>query len=220
MPTSGTFNFRLSAEEMVVEAYERCGVDAQMLTQYDAESARRSLNLMFTEWSVRGVNYWAVDEQIITTTTSQAKYPLPDGTVDVLTAVLRRSNVDTVMDRISLADYHELPDKTTTGRPTVFWFDRQYVPNVFLWQTPENSTDQFRFWRLAQVEDVDTARADVDIPYRWTEATCAGLAAKLSVKKAVDRVDMLTTQAENAFTLAKGDERERATLRIVPSSVI
>jgi len=220
MATSGTFNFRLPAEEMVAESYERCGVDPQTLTQYDAETARRSLNLMFSEWSVRGINYWAVDQQIITTTTSQAKLLLPEGTVGVLTAVLRRSNVDTVMDRISMSDYHELPDKTSTGRPTTFWFDRQYTPNVYLWQTPENNTDQFVFWRVTQIEDVDTPAGDVDVPYRWTEATCAGLAAKLALKKAPDRLDVLVGQAENAFTLAKGDERDRATLRIVPSSVI
>tara|TARA_R110000803_G_scaffold36204_2_gene77845 strand:- start:255 stop:917 length:663 start_codon:yes stop_codon:yes gene_type:complete len=220
MATSGTNTWKPNIEEITVEAYERCQFNPQNLTQRDAVSARFSMNLMFSEWSVRGVNYWTVDQQIQTLTQGTTEYDLPAGTLDVVSMVLRRSSTDTVMDRISLKDYNELPVKTTQARPTQFWFDRQYTPSVYLWQVPENSTDQIVYWRVVQVEDITAANQDADVPYRWTEALCAGLAYRLSVKKKPERTADLKIMAEEAFSYAASDERERATLRITPASVI
>ena len=85
---------------------------------------------------------------------------------------------------------------------------------------PENSTDVFKYWAVRQVEDVTALAQDADVPYRWTEAVCAGLAAKLARKKAPALVLELKLEAQEAFSLASGDERERATLRIRPTQVV
>lgn len=217
MATSGTFAFRLTVEEMVVEAYERCGIRPSQLTQYDAEAARRSMNLMFTEWSVRGVNYWTMEQGTQTLTQGTNSYALDAGVLDVLTMVLRRSSTDTVMQRVSITDYHALPNKGTQGKPTQWMMDRQYTPVVYVWNSPENSTDQIVYWQMKQVEDILTAGEDADIPYRWTEAVCAGLAAKLSLKKAPDRLTVLSSLAEASFDLAASDEREKASLIVNPA---
>ena len=44
MATSGTVTFRPNVEEIIAEAYERCGLNAETRTGYQAVSARRSLN--------------------------------------------------------------------------------------------------------------------------------------------------------------------------------
>jgi len=59
MALSGTVAFRPDVEEIIAEAFERCGIDPQTQTGYKAVSARRSLNLLFSEWANRGINYWA-----------------------------------------------------------------------------------------------------------------------------------------------------------------
>tara|TARA_R110000824_G_scaffold375959_1_gene567001 strand:- start:211 stop:864 length:654 start_codon:yes stop_codon:yes gene_type:complete len=217
MATSGTFTFRLTVEEMVVEPYERCGIRPSMLTQYDAESARRSLNLLFADWSTRGINYWTMVEDTQTVTQGTSSYALDAGVLDIFTMVLRRDTTDTVMERISVTEYHELPNKTTQGRPTSWMLDRQYTPTIYVWQTPENSTDVLRFWQMKQMEDITTAGEDADIPYRWTEALCAGLAAKLALKKKPEMLQVLEPLADKAFDHASTDEREKASLRIVPA---
>ena len=56
MATSGTVTFRPNVEEIINEAYERCGLDIQTRTGDQAISARRSLNLLFSEWANRGIN--------------------------------------------------------------------------------------------------------------------------------------------------------------------
>ena len=88
MATSGTFAYRPDVEEIIAEAYERCGIDPQTRTGDQASSARRSLNLLFSEWSNRGINYWTVTNASITLVKDQTTpYTLPVGTVDLIDVV-------------------------------------------------------------------------------------------------------------------------------------
>ena len=54
MATSETTSFDLSVDELIEEAYERCGLELR--TGYDLETAKRSLNIMIAEWANRGLN--------------------------------------------------------------------------------------------------------------------------------------------------------------------
>jgi hypothetical protein len=58
MATSGTTHFNLSIDEIIEEAYERIGIRSN--SGYDIKSARRSLNILFSEWGNRGVHLWKV----------------------------------------------------------------------------------------------------------------------------------------------------------------
>tara|TARA_R110000868_G_scaffold287839_2_gene548182 strand:- start:701 stop:1603 length:903 start_codon:yes stop_codon:yes gene_type:complete len=79
MATSGTVDFNLDMAEITEEAFERCGLEFR--TGYDAATSRRSLNLLFAEWSNRGLNMWTV-EQItqplarLSSSSSVATYPI------------------------------------------------------------------------------------------------------------------------------------------------
>lgn len=220
MATSGTNTFRPEIDEIVTEACERCGLDPTLIDRKVAVSARRSLNLMFSEWSVRGVNYWCTTETTLSLTASTRNYTLPVGTIDVLTAVLRRDNNDTVLTRLSMTDYNAQVNKTSEGKPSQYFFDRQYTPQIYLWPVPENSTDTIIYWGVTQLEDATASYQDADVPYRWTEAMCSGLAAKLSLKLPgvpSDRIALLSTQAETSFKYAADEEGEKAALRIIPA---
>ena len=220
MATSGTSTFRPEIDEIVTEACERCGLDPTLIDRKVAVSARRSLNLMFSEWSVRGVNYWRTTETTLSLTASTRNYSLPVGTIDVLTAVLRRDSNDTLLSRLSMTDYNAQANKTTEGKPSQYFFDRQYTPQIYLWPVPENSTDTVIYWGLTQLEDATASYQDTDVPYRWTEAMCSGLAARLSLKLPGvpnDRIVLLSTQAEISFKFAADEEGEKAALRIIPA---
>jgi|TARA_R110001583_G_scaffold174051_2_gene328343 hypothetical protein len=219
MATSGTSTFRPEIDEIVTEACERCGLDPTLIDRKVAVSARRSLNLMFSEWSVRGVNYWCTAETTLSLTASTRNYSLPVGTIDVLTAVLRRDGNDTLLTRLSMTDYNAQVNKTSEGKTSQYFFDRQYTPQIYLWPVPENSTDTIIYWGLTQLEDATASYQDTDVPYRWTEAMCSGLAARLSLKLPGvpnDRIVLLSTQAEISFKFAADEEGEKAALRIIP----
>ena len=102
-----------------------------------------------------------------TTVTSAASLADTQSTVDVLEAVIRRSGTDIGVTRIGRQDYLSIPDKTTQGRPTQFFVDRQITPTITVWPAPENSTDQLIYYRIRRIEDVDASTNDADVPFRF-----------------------------------------------------
>ena len=104
MATSGTVAFRPNVEEIIAEAYDRCGLGAETRTGYQAVSARRSLNLLFSEWANRGINYWAVSQNTLTLSDGTTSYTLPVGTIDIIDAVIRDGSTDQTINRVTISE--------------------------------------------------------------------------------------------------------------------
>lgn len=214
MATSGTQTFKLDASDLIEEAYERCGLE--MRTGYDAKTARRSLNILMSDWANRGINLWTVKQGTQTLTKGTASYALDPETVDLLDVVIRRNGVDYAMERIGRSTYLSTPNKATEGRPTQFWVDRQSTPVLYVYPAPENSTDQVVFYRTERIEDVNALSNDVDIPSRFIAPLISGLAYFLSMKKAPERVQGLKAVYEEEMLRAETEDRERVSLRMIP----
>ena len=75
MPTSGTSIFNLDLNNLIEEAFERCG--SELRSGYDLRTARRTLNLLTIEWANRGINLWTIEQGTIPLVTGQAIYPSP-----------------------------------------------------------------------------------------------------------------------------------------------
>jgi hypothetical protein len=129
MSTSGTTTFNLDLNNLIEEAFERCG--QELRTGYDMRTARRSLNLLTVEWANRGINLWTIEQGQIPMVTGQAIYPVPSSTIDFLDHVIRQNNgvqstqIDINISRISESTYSTIPNKLTTGRPIQVWYNRQ-----------------------------------------------------------------------------------------------
>lgn len=129
MTTTGTAVFNLDMNELIEEAFERCG--KELRTGYDFRTARRSLNILTIEWANRGINLWTVEQGQIPMVTGQAIYPLPVDTIDLLDQVIRQNNgsssnqIDINISRIAEPTYMTLPNKLTQGRPIQVWINRQ-----------------------------------------------------------------------------------------------
>jgi hypothetical protein len=166
----------LDVADIIEEAYERCGLEVR--TGYDAKTARRSLNIMFSEWANRGVNLWTVKQATLTLISGTATYNSGNGLAspmnDILEVALRRSGTDYEVDRISRGEYLNVPNKTTTGRPSQFYFNRQTSPELVVWPTPENSTDELVYYYITRIEDADTSQNTTDVPYRFLPCMIAG----------------------------------------------
>ena len=215
MTTSGSRDFNLDVGEIIEEAYERCGLEVR--TGYDAKTARRSLNLMFAEWANRGLNLWTVNQGTITLTQGQAQETLTSDVVDVLEMVLRRDNTDYEVERISRGEYLTLPNKTTQGRPSQFYFDRQIDPVINLWSVPENSTDQLVYYYVRRIEDADALVNTTDMPFRFYPCMVAGLAYYLAMKRSPDRIQLLKSVYEEEFQRAADEDEGRTPLKLQPS---
>jgi hypothetical protein len=215
MTTSGSRDFNLDVAEAIEEAYERIGLE--MRTGYDAKTARRSMNLMFAEWANRGLNLWTVATGTTTVTQGTSQYTLAEDVVDLLDMVLRRSGTDYEMTRISRGDYLDFPNKTDQGRPSQFYFDRQIAPQITLWQTPENSTDQLVYYYVQRIEDVDSLTNTTAVPFRFYPCMVAGLAYYLAIKRAPDRVQMMKSIYEEEFQRAANEDEDKVPLMLTPS---
>ena len=225
MTTSGTTAFNLDLAEYVEEAFERCG--AELRTGYDLRTARRSLNLLFADWSNRGINMWTIEQGSQVLTPGTATYTLPADTVDLIEHVIRTGagNVSTQTDltitRISVSTYSSIPNKLQQARPIQVYINRQQAaPTFTVWPVPDNSqTYTFVYWRLRRIQDAGVGGGYTqDVPFRFLNALVAGLAYYLSMKipGAMERMQALKQQYDEAWDLASTEDREKAAIRLVP----
>ena len=215
MTTSGSTDFELAVDDYIEEAFERCGLEIR--TGYDLKTAKRSLNLMLAEWANRGLNQWTIVQRTQALTADDTEYDLGADVIDVLSLVIRRSGTDFNMSRISRDTYLSIPTKTTTGRPTQYFLDRQITPNLKIWPAPENSTDVIHYDALTRIQDADTMQNTVEIPFRFYPCLSAGLAYYISLKRAPDRIQLLKNIYEEEFDRAMAEDRDRSSFTIAPS---
>jgi len=230
MTTSGTAAFNLDINEIIEEAYERCGVEVR--TGYEMRTARRSLNLLTIEWSNRGINLWTIEQGTIPMVQGTATYDVPVDTIDLLDHVIRTgtgsNQSDINISRISVSTYATIPNKNSQGRPIQVWLDRQSgatessgiaYPQINVWPTPDQSDlYTFVYWRLRRIQDAGTGDTTQDIPFRMLNCLVAGLAYYLSMKipEAMNRIEMLKMAYEEQWMMASSEDREKAALRLAP----
>lgn len=232
MTTSGTTTFNLDLNNLVEEAFERCG--AELRSGYDLRTARRSLNLLTIEWANRGINLWTIEQGQIAMNQGQITYDLPVDTIDLIDHVIRtqsgqQGQTDINITRISVDTYSTIPNKNAQGRPIQVWINRQSGadypvdgvahPQINVWPAPEQSNYYtFVYWRLRRIQDAGNGTTTQDIPFRMLPALVAGLAYHLSLKipDAMQRTPMLKQMYDEAWEQASDEDREKAALRIAP----
>lgn len=223
MATSGTYTFNPSLGELVLYAFNLCGVRNTALLQEHFESARMASNLMLSRWSNQGVNLWKVDLVTTTLTTGTSTYSVDADTVMILDAYVTTNQSGTDIDRIimpiSRTEYSSYPNKDQQGFPTVFWFDRLLSPTVTIWPVPDTSTgpQYLKYYRVRRIEDSAlTNGQQVDIPYLWLECFAYGLAQRLAMIWAPDKVQLLKPMADEAYAIAAEQNVETAQQYISP----
>jgi hypothetical protein len=215
MATSGSTDFELDVADYIEEAFERCGLEVR--TGYDLKTAKRSLNLMLADWANRGLNQWTIAQRSLTLTANDGEYNLGTDVIDVLGVVIRVSNTDYSLERLSRDEYLTIPTKTTSGRPNQFFLDRQLTPNLKVWPVPDSSTTYTVYYdALTRMDDADTFVNTMDMPFRFYPCLAAGLAYYLSLKKSPQRTQMLKAIYEEEFQRAAEEDRDRASFNVVP----
>ena len=111
--TSGTVTFdkTFAVEEIIEEAYERLGV--QVSSGYQLKTAKRSLNILFSEWGNRGLQFWEVKNQNVTLVNGQAVYTFFRSTADGVS-----DGVSTTLSAGINAAVTTIPLTAITGFPT------------------------------------------------------------------------------------------------------
>ncbi len=191
--TSGTTTFEkgFSISDIVEEAYERIGI--QGVSGYQLKGARRSLNILLSEWANRGLNLWTIQLQ---------EKSLPAGTtnltgldlfgsgqeagqqiVDITDLVIRdSSNNDFSAQTISRSTYLNISVKSTSGRPSQYYFERTINPTLYLYPAA-NEAYTLIYYALVRMADSGDYTNNSEIPFRFLPCLVAGLAYYISMKK-------------------------------------
>jgi hypothetical protein len=217
MATSGTTDFNLSIDDLIEEAFERCGM--RPTSGYHLTSARRSLNLLFLDWANRGLNLWTIEQATYTLTQGVNEITLAADTVNVLEAIIRQNsqgiNSDVYIERISREDWLNVPDKTTQARPAQFYVQRTNIPKVFFYPAADQ-TYTFVYYRIRRIQDAGAYTNTTDINFRFLPCLTSGLAYQLSLKFAPDRTPALKAIYEEDFLRAAMEDRDTASVQFVP----
>ena len=203
MSTTGTTSFNLDVNDLIEEAFERCG--KELRSGYDFRTARRSLNLLTIEWANRGINLWTIEQGVIPMVTGQAMYPLPVDTIDLMDTVIRTNNgvqsnqIDINISRISESTYMTLPNKLAQGRPIQVWINRQ--------SGQENLTDKTL---AANISSTDTT---------ITLSSTSGLASAGFIKIDSETISYPNVSGNQLINCARGQNGTTATAHTTAAAI-
>ena len=216
---SGSYNFNLEIGDVIQEATEMIG--GEVTLGEEPRSARRSINLILSDWQNRGVCLWTTNTTTVSVAASTSQVSLGSHVSDEMQVVVNRDNTDLEMTRISYEEYLKIPNKGQTGRPSQYAIKR-FSDNVqlFMWSVPDVNTDKLKIEKIDYMQDVDkSAIQNADMPRRFLPALTTGLAYYMSLKRpgiSEARAKFLKAEYEERLGFAMTEDKERASLYITP----
>lgn len=207
MAVTGTYTVR----EIATQALRKAGVTAidEPPTAEEIDLAVENLNRMLKAWQAHRFNLWTKTAMSVTATTSASYTLSPVRPLRILSVRWKDpSGIETPMQSMTRDEYDSLPVKTTTGRPTTWYYDRQReAAKLYVWPLPASvTTETLEITYEREIEDVVISDV-IDVPGEWWEAVVYGLADRVSEDfgKANDR---LTYKAKEALGLVLSDDAE------------
>ena len=232
--TSGTTTFdkTFAIDEIIEVAYDRLGMFT--LNGAHKKTARRSLNIMFQEWSNRGLHYWEIANNNITLVNGQAVYTMfratGDGTSDatavygvddILEANYRNNNVDTPLTKINRSTYQGLSNKTSTGTPSQYFVQRfidKITITLYLTPGASEAGKFLNYYYVKRIQDVGVYTNATDVVYRFVPCMVSGLAFYLCQKYQPQRCQEMKLYYEDELNRALTEDGSSTSSYITPKT--
>jgi hypothetical protein len=128
------------------------------------------------------------------------------------------SYIDRIMSPISRDEYAAQPNKQQQGFPTTYWYNRLINSEITLWQVPDQNGPYVLYLNCStQIEDIaPTGTQTVQIPARFLEAFCSGVAANFALKWAQDKAPAMLAYAQQMWQEAADEDREKVSTYMIP----
>jgi hypothetical protein len=223
MATSGTYSFSPSVGEIALNAFNRIQIRRTEITQQHLADAANEANFVQVEFSNRLPNLWLAETYSVSLVAGTASYALLPRLIAPMAVYMTTTSgsvsTDRILAPISTYEYAALPNKTTQGPPTSFWFDRQETPVVYLWPVPDDAaTYTLKLRMVSQPQDANLPNGVTpEIPYRWLDAFTASLAARLATIYRPELEAKRQADAERSWQIAAAEDTEQVPLYIFPS---
>jgi hypothetical protein len=183
-------------------------------------AARMAMNFLLSEWSNSVPNLWEVGLQSFPLTQGVSSYAVPSATVMILDLYLSYGspNTDKYLWPVSRTDYASYAVKTTQGPPNVYWYDRLISQTVTFYPVPDgNGPYVAKFYSVRQTQDSDVINGTTpEIPYRFYDAYCSGLAWKLAETYAPQLEANMLAKYTRSWNMATTNDVENVNLYISP----
>jgi hypothetical protein len=216
MAVSNSIDFTQTAQELIVDALAELGVlaEEEPLEATDLNRGLRILTRMLKAWQVDGVMTWTMTSGTLTLVQGQEDYAFGAGgdfvtvPLDIGDMEINRGTNDLPMFRLSREEYRNLPNKTTQGYPTQFYYDRQRTGGtLYVWPAPDATAGTLKFTYRRIIMDMDAGANNIDLPQEWHDAIVFGLAKgfigpySMDGKPAAARI---MKEAERTYQIVKG----------------
>lgn len=216
MATSGVASFDPTFDDILQDAAAMVGGGPVLADELI--SARRGLDYLLTDLQNRNVLLHKIQTTVVPVSASVSSLSFAADISDVLTASIRTSSTDILLDRDGYERWAEIPTKSQTGRPTRYWWDRRRDSNIMnFWPLPDQT---YTVVLTVQKNAEDTLRAfdNIDVPRRFLPAIVYGLAYWIGLRRGprvpTDRLTLMKNEYERAVRDAMREDRERGKVLI------
>lgn len=209
MAVTGLYTTR----DIVEQAFIKLGIGGsnEDVSGEDYRQGLIELDMMLKGWQNRGLCRWLRATQSVALTTA-ASYTLnPVRPLSIENVRIKVNGIETPLTRMTGEEYDNLPLKTATGRPTMYFYDRQREDaRLYVWPVlpvANGETLQISFTR--EMSDVRQVSATIDLPGEWWETVVYNLASRLADTFEV-QADRVTARAEAMLRDALAFDREES----------
>ena len=233
MATSLLTTFNLTRDQIIRASYEDLGVAVagEELEPEQIQVAQIAFNSLAKRYSMQGMHLWKRGRYSLTTVDGTASYTiaptLGTGTEKAMRILhCSRKNSDDAeveLTNYSLQEYDNLSDKTTTGTPTIYYYEPTRTSGtLYLWPVPDATfaaNDTIEIIYEQAIQDMDVGNEDIDFPSEWYDALTLNLAYRLSGKYGtLDYRErrLLRDDAERALEEAKEWDTEDSSIYFQP----
>lgn len=125
---------------------------------------------------------------------------------------------DRLLQPLSRSEYISIPTKLNQGFPSGYYFNQILPPTITLWPTPpvNNTQTNILYTNYSYAQDITQMFQTAQIPQRFYDALVAGITARLSMKFATDKLQIMEAKANEAYAIAANTDFENVTLRFEP----
>jgi len=223
MATSASTNYSLTASQIIEYALRKINVlaEAESASAEAQSRALTELEVMLKEWMPYSA-IWKLTEGYISLVANTQGYNLNPRPYRIIDARYRDANaLDISMYPLTRQEYWDLPDKTSNGIPTSFYFDPQRSTTaIYVWPLLASvTTESLRVTYQRRIEDIDDVDNEVDVDQEHLSTVGYNLAARLAddYGRKGPHIDRVIARAEQLKNEMKDMDRPEI-IRFVPET--
>lgn len=224
MTVSSNYSMEFQRDQLLLLALQATGaIEAgQDPEPADLAMASNFLNLELQALQAEKVVLRTVERATLTLTAGTAEYTLPADTMDVqlgpsdqIGTIIPTTGSESAVASMTRAEYTDITDKTTSGRPTRAYVERLASITVTLWPVPDSTVTSLRYSRVRLLRDADDGAVTMDLARRWLKYVVYAVAVHLARAKSMGpaAIQDLRDEAELAKERCKEEDNQRGRIR-------